>query len=114
MRTISQGSLKTKCRRSVRRGWQAGASSEPERATGIVQSMSRRVDCLDNAVAESFFATLEHELLATADFHSHREAERAIADFIDDWYNATRRHSALGYVSPIQYERQLGQLTRAA
>lgn len=84
------------------------------RSHGIVQSMSRRGDCWDNAVAESFFATLEHELLATADFHSHREAERAIAGFIDDWYNPTRRHSALGYVSPLQYERQLGQMARAA
>ena len=76
--------------------------------------MSRRGDCWDNAVAESFFATLEHELLATADVHSHREAERAIAGCIDDWYNPTRRHSALGYVSPLQYERQLGQMARAA
>ncbi len=84
------------------------------RSHGVVQSMSRRGDCWDNAVAESFFATLEHELLASADFHSHREAERAIADFIDDWYNPTRRHSALGYVSPMQYERQLGQRARAA
>ena len=84
------------------------------RSHGIVQSMSRQGDCWENAVAESFFATLEHELLATADFHSHREAERAIADFIDDWYNPTRRHSALGYVSPLQYERQLGQMARAA
>jgi putative transposase len=77
-------------------------------------SMSRTGDCWDNAVAESFFATLEHELLATADFHSHREAERAIAEFIDGWYNPERRHSTLGYVSPMQYERQLGQLARAA
>ncbi len=84
------------------------------RSQGLVQSMSRRGNCWDNAVAESFFATLEHELLASADFHSHREAERAIADFIDDWYNPTRRHSALGYVSPMQYERQLGQMARAA
>ena len=65
-------------------------------------------------MAESFFATLEHELLATADFHSHREAERAIADIIDRWYNPVRRHSSLGYVSPMQYERQLGRMARAA
>lgn len=66
-----------------------------------------------NAVAESFFATLEHELLAAADFHSHREAERAIAAFIDDWYNPVRRHSTLDYVSPMQYERQLRQPGKA-
>jgi putative transposase len=80
----------------------------------VVQSMSRRGDCWDNAVAESFFATLEHELLATADFHSHREAERAIAAFIDDWYNPVRRHSTLGYVSPMQYERHLRLAGKAA
>jgi len=67
--------------------------------------MSRRGDCWDNAVAESYFTTLEHELLASADFHFHREAERAIADFIDDSYNPTQRHSAIGYASPMQYER---------
>lgn len=80
----------------------------------IVQSMSRRGNCWDNAVAESFFATLEHELLASADFHSHREAEHALADFIEHWYNPVRRHSTLGYVSPMQYERQLRQTGKAA
>ena len=80
----------------------------------VVQSMSRRGDCWDNAVAESFFATLEHELLTTADFHSHREAEHAIAALIDDWYNPVRRHSTLGYLSPMQYERQLRIAGKAA
>jgi putative transposase len=80
----------------------------------VVPSMSRRGNCWDNAVAESFFATLEHELLVLHDFHSHREAERAIAEFIDDWYNPVRRHSTLGYVSPMQYERQLRQSGKAA
>ena len=83
-------------------------------AHGVVQSMSRRGDCWDNAVAESFFATLEHELLATADFYSHHEAEHAIATFIDDWYNPVSRHSTLGYVSPMQYERQLRAADKAA
>ena len=80
----------------------------------VVQSMRRRGDCWDNAVAERFFATLEHELLTTADFHSHREAECAIAAFIDDWYNPVRRHSTLGYVSPMQYERHLRVAGNAA
>ena len=83
-------------------------------AHGLVQSMSRKGDCWDNAVAESFFATLEHELLADADFHSRCEAERAIFEFIEVWYNRERRHSTLGYVSPVQYERQLGRPARAA
>jgi putative transposase len=83
-------------------------------AHGITASMSRRGDCWDNAVAESFFATLEHELLAATDFHSHTEATRAIADFIDHWYNPERRHSSLGYVSPLVYEPHLRQMARAA
>lgn len=76
-------------------------------AHGCVQSMSRKGDCWDNAVAESFFATLEHELLADADFAGPREAHVAVAAFIDEWYNPERRHSTLGYVSPIAYEQQL-------
>jgi putative transposase len=84
-------------------------------AAGLVQSMSRKGDCWDNAVAESFFSTLEHELLAEANFHSRYEAQRAIFEFIEVWYNRERRHSTLGYVSPAQYERQLGQsVVRAA
>lgn len=83
-------------------------------AHGVRQSMSRKGDCWDNAVAESFFATLEHELLADADFHTRREAHAAVAAFIESWYNGERRHSTLGYVSPMQYERQLAQSARAA
>ena len=60
-------------------------------------------------MSESFFATLEHELLADADFHTRREAHHAVAEFIDTWYNGERRHSTLGYVSPVQYEAQLRQ-----
>jgi transposase InsO family protein len=83
-------------------------------ANGLVQSMSGKGDCWDNAVAESFFATLEHELLADADFHSRREAHHAIFDYIEVWYNRERRHSSLGYISPVQYEMRLRQAARAA
>ena len=83
-------------------------------AHDVRPSMSRRGDCYDNAVAEAFFATLEHELLAGADFATRAEAHRAVAEFIEVWYNAERRHSTLGYVSPMQYERQLGRVARAA
>lgn len=77
--------------------------------------MSRKGDCWDNAVSESFFATLEHELLADADFATRREAHLAVAAFIESWYNVERRHSTLGYVSPVQYEAQLRQsVVRAA
>jgi putative transposase len=83
-------------------------------AHGIVQSMSKRGDCYGNSVAESFFATLEHELLAEADFGSRDAARRAIFEFIEVWYNGERRHSSLGYISPAQYERQLSRSARAA
>jgi transposase InsO family protein len=83
-------------------------------ARDFVQSMSGKGDCWDNAVAESFFATLEHELLAGADFHSRREAHHAIFEFIEVWYNRERRHSTLGYISPVQYEMRLRQGARAA
>lgn len=83
-------------------------------AHGVVQSMSKRGDCYDNAVAESFFATLEHELLADADFASRDEARRAVFEFIVVWYNGERRHSSLDYVSPMQYERQLAHAARVA
>jgi putative transposase len=83
-------------------------------AHGLVCSMSRRGNCWDNAVAESFFSTLEHELLAGADFRSRAEARQAIFRYIEGWYNRRRRHSTLGYVSPVQYEQQLVEERRAA
>lgn len=83
-------------------------------AHGLTCSMSRTGNCWDNAVAESFFATLEHELLADADFPSRRDARRAIFEFIEVWYNRQRRHSSLGYVSPAEYEQNLKQRQQAA
>lgn len=80
------------------------------RTHGLVSSMSRVGDCWDNAVAESFFATLKTELVTRARWHTRAEAQRALSGFIDRWYNHQRRHSALGYLSPIDYERQLAQL----
>jgi transposase InsO family protein len=76
-------------------------------AHGAVASMSRRGNCWDNAVAESFFATLELELIDHADWHTHREARNAIFHFIEGWYNPRRLHSTLGYVSPVSYEEQV-------
>lgn len=77
------------------------------RAHGIVCSMSRRGDYWDNAVVESFFATLKRELLHREAWPTRDAASAAIADYIDGWYNIHRRHSALGYVSPAVYERRL-------
>lgn len=73
-------------------------------AAGMVASMSRTGNCYDNAVAESFFSTLEFELLRQSDWHTRADAQRAIFRYIELWYNRKRRHSTLGYVSPAEYE----------
>ena len=77
------------------------------REMGVVPSMGSVGDAYDNAMAESFFATLERELLDRRRFKTHAEARIAIFDFIEGWYNPHRRHSSLGYLSPINYERKL-------
>jgi len=71
---------------------------------GAVKSMSRRGDCWDNAVAESFFATIKGEMIDHEDYPTRGAAIAAIADYIDGFYNPRRRHSALDYVSPIEFE----------
>ena len=73
---------------------------------GMQASMSRKGDCWDNAVAESFFATLEHELIMRRHWATRREARQAIFRYIEGWYNLKRRHSTLGYLSPAIYEAQ--------
>jgi transposase InsO family protein len=73
-------------------------------ANGFVCSMSRKGDCWDNAVAESFFATLKTELVHAADFATRAEARTAIFEFIEVFYNRQRLHSHLGYRSPVEYE----------
>jgi putative transposase len=62
-------------------------------------------DCYDNAMCESFFATLECELLAERRFRTQAEAKMSVFEFVEGWYNPRRRHSALGYLSPIEFER---------
>jgi putative transposase len=76
---------------------------------GVRPSMGSVGDCYDNAMCESFNATLECELLAFHRFKNQREAATAIFDFIEGWYNPHRRHSALGYLSPNNYERRMDQ-----
>ena len=76
-------------------------------AHGLEASMSRRGDCWDNAVAESFFATLERELIDRSDWRTRAEATTAIFDYIATWYNTRRLHSTLDYQSPAAYERHL-------
>ena len=73
---------------------------------GVRPSMASAGDCFDNALCESFFATLECELLDRRRFRTQAEAKMAIFEFIEGWYNPHRRHSALDYESPISYERR--------
>lgn len=76
------------------------------RETAVRPSMGSVGDCYDNAMCESFFATLECELIDRSTFKTHDQARRAIVNFVEGFYNTRRRHSALGYHSPVQFERQ--------
>jgi len=76
------------------------------REMGVRPSMGSVGDCFDNALCESFFATLECELIDRRVFRTQVEARMAIFDFIEAWYNRERRHSSLGYLSPRAYEEQ--------
>ena len=87
--------------------YSAGEYRDELAAHGMVASMSGKGDCYDNAVAESFFSTLEFELLMRYDGHTKAEARRGIFRYIETWYNRKRRHSTLGYLSPAAYEAQL-------
>ena len=71
---------------------------------GIVESMGRTGSCFDNAAAESFFSTLEHEVLCRHHFKTRVEAQQTIAKWVVDFYNSRRRHSSCGMQSPIDYE----------
>lgn len=72
----------------------------------LVCSMGRRGECLDNAVAESFFGTLKNELVDHEDYRTRSEARQSLFEYIEVFYNQRRRHSTLGYLSPAEYERQ--------
>jgi putative transposase len=76
------------------------------KAAGVRPSMGSVADCYDNAMCESFFATLECELLARRRFKTQVEARMAVFTFIESWYNPHRAHSALSYRSPIDFERE--------
>ena len=84
------------------------------RDAGMMASMGSRGDCFDNAMAESFFATLECELLAQQRFPTRNAARLALLDSIEGFYNSHRRHSALDYLSPAAYERRWTILDRVA
>jgi transposase InsO family protein len=73
-------------------------------ALGAVASMSRRGDCYDNAVAESFFATLKAELVDGERYATRAAATASIGEYIERFYNAERKHSYLAYTSPVEFE----------
>lgn len=77
------------------------------RDAGVRPSMGSVGDCFDNAMCESFFATLECELIDRTKFNNHDQARNAIIDFIEGFYNTRRRHSALGYLSPVVFEQRM-------
>jgi transposase InsO family protein len=84
------------------------------REAGLVPSMSRPANCWDNAMAESFFATLKTELVDRQAWPTRAAARTAIFEYIEGWYNRERLHSALGYRSPAAYEAAHRATTAAA
>ena len=69
----------------------------------VIQSMRRRANCWDNAIAESFFKTLKTECVYHQEFNSREEAKIAVFEYIEVWYNRKRLHSALGYRTPVEF-----------
>jgi len=76
-------------------------------AHGLLASMSRKGNCYDNAYIESFWSSLKYETVYHRKFATRLEARTALFDYIESFYNRTRLHSSLGYVSPITFESQL-------
>jgi putative transposase len=91
------------------RGSQYGADSYRQLLSqhGIAPSMSRKGNCWDNAVAESFFHTLKTELIYVEDYDTHEQAQTAVFEYIEVFYNRQRCHSANGYLAPLVYEQAL-------
>ena len=89
--------------------YSCGAYQQRLSALGIMPSMSRKGNCYDNAVAESFFSTLKNELVHHHTYHTREEASREIFAFIESFYNRQRLHQSLGYLSPLEFERRLSE-----
>ena len=95
------------------RGSQYGAVAYQHRliSRGIRGSMSRPGNWWDNAVVESFFATLKTELIHGRPYHTRPEARTEIFEYLEGFYNRSRRHSTLGYLSPVEFEQRTAQST---
>lgn len=98
------------------RGIQYACSEFRRQFTGmpVLQSMSRKGNCWDNAVAESFFKTMKTEMVYQVKFETRRQAKLAIFEYIEVWYNRERRHSTLGYLTPCEFEKLLKSSAIAA
>ena len=76
--------------------------------------MSRKGDCWDNAVAESFFKTLKTELIYHQEYKTIEQAKLAVFEYIETWYNRKRLHSSLGYKTPVEVETEFNKLKNVA
>lgn len=85
----------------------SGDYGEALKKIAAVKSMSRKGNCWDNAVAESFFATIKGEMIDHVEYQTRVDATAAIDDYIECFYNTRRRHSSIGYVSPVEFEMKL-------
>ena len=91
-----------------------GDFAQLARDNGVVLSVGRKGECWDNAVAESFFATIKRELIDTRSWPTRAGLRRGVFEYIEGWYNTRRLHSTLGYLSPAQYEARLHNADRQA
>jgi transposase InsO family protein len=85
----------------------SGIFKEALKKYGIIQSMSRKGNCWDNACAETFFHTLKTELVKHKSFDTRKEAELSIFEYIEIFYNRIRKHSYLGYLPPVKFEEEI-------
>lgn len=90
--------------------YSSGAYQQLLKENNLICSMSRKGECLDNAVAESFFGTLKTEHVDHESYGSRAEARQSLFEYIEIFYNQRRRHSYLGYISPEEYERRSASL----
>jgi transposase InsO family protein len=103
-----RGSHVTKWNSAAKRGQYASYSHKDLlQQHGIIQSMSRKGNCWDNAVAESFFHTLKTELIYHENFETKAQANQAIFEYIEVYYNRQRMHSANGNLSPVEFEEKM-------
>jgi putative transposase len=114
-RSLAQGGLKGLICHSDRGSQYASGDYQMVlEENGITASMSRKGNCYDNAPVESFFASIKRELIYRRRFATREEARIAVFSWIEGWYNRKRRHSALGYLSPEEFEKQQHQKLQMA